>query len=96
VSLYVPLFVLGTCFGVLYPAMTTMLAQSAPPAIYGTAFSLYAAALSVGSIIGPMIAGMIGQANQSFFFSFLIAMLASLVSGWMVSFSTPTNKPVVR
>lgn len=95
-SLYVPLFVLGACFGVLYPAMTTMLAQSAPPAIYGTAFSLYAAALSVGSIVGPIVAGAISHGHQTFFVSFLVAMFASLITGWLFTISHANPRSVTR
>lgn len=96
VSLYVPIFIVGACFGVLYPAMTVMLAQSAPPAIYGTAFSLYAAALSIGSIIGPMIAGIVQHEHQSFFISFLVALAGSLITGWMYSLRTSGPKSLIR
>lgn len=95
-SLYIPIFILGACFGVLYPAMTTMLAQSAPPAIYGTAFSLYAAALSVGSIAGPIIAGAISHGHETFFISFLVAMVGSLITGWLHTITTPTPRSVTR
>lgn len=95
-NLYAPVFILGACFGVLYPAMTTMLAQSAPPAIYGTAFSLYAAALSVGSIAGPIVAGAISQGHATFFVSFLVAMVASLITGWLYTITHASPRSVTR
>ncbi len=96
VSLYVIMFVIGACFGMLYPAMTTMLAQSAPPEIYGTAFSLYAAALSVGSIIGPMAAGVLQQDHLSFFVSFLVVMVGTLITGWLFTTKRADPQSITR
>jgi MFS family permease len=95
-SLYIPVFIIGACFGILYPAMTTMLAQSAPPAIYGTAFSLYAAALSVGSIAGPIVAGAISHGHETFFISFLVAMVGSLITGWLFTVTHTNPRFVAR
>ncbi|MFM1655463.1 MFS transporter [Brevibacillus sp. B_LB10_24] len=96
VSLYLTMFIIGACTGVLFPAMTTLLAYYAPPHIYGTAFSIYAAVLSIGSIISPLVAGSTGFVNQSFFGAFLVVTAASLIAGWIGIRLRLDSKPITR
>ncbi|MGD8191656.1 MFS transporter [Brevibacillus ginsengisoli] len=73
---------LGVCFGMLFPAMSTILTQQAPRESYGTAFSIFSAVLSIGAMTGPLIAGTINQMSLSFFVAFVFAFLACILFLW--------------
>lgn len=72
VSYYLTLSLVGGAMGVLFPAMTTLLAQCAPKETYGAVFSLYSAILSIGTIISPLLAGFIANAHHAFFIAFFV------------------------
>lgn len=80
VSLYVTMLLIGVCFGLLFPAITTMLAQNAPKSLYGTLFSLFSAVLSLGAMISPLVAGFAADRHHSFFIAFFVAMGSCLLS----------------
>jgi MFS family permease len=79
-SLYVTMFMVGACFGLLFPAITTMLAQNAPKSMYGGLFSLFSAVLSLGAIISPLVAGFAGNLHHSFFIAFFVVTGSCLIS----------------
>ncbi|MFY0543352.1 MFS transporter [Brevibacillus sp. H7] len=78
-SLYVMMFLLGTCFGLLFPAMTTILSVHSPRELYGSVFSLFSAVLSLGAILSPIIAGMMDNWHHSFFLAFFVTMGTALL-----------------
>jgi DHA1 family multidrug resistance protein-like MFS transporter len=80
-SIYVTMFLLGACFGLLFPAMSTMLVVHAPRELYGSVFSLFSAVLSLGAILSPMVAGLMEQWRHSFFIAFFVAIGACLIGG---------------
>lgn len=73
---------LGVCFGLLFPAMSTILTQNAPREAYGTAFSIFSAVLSIGAMAGPLVAGMLDQMSVSFFAAFLFSFVACILFLW--------------
>lgn len=70
------LFVIGMCKGVIYPAMSTLLAYISPRSRYGRAFAILSISLSLGSFIGPVVAGYTRDQVSPYFFAFLALMLA--------------------
>jgi len=70
------LFVIGMCKGVIYPAMSTLLAYISPRSRYGRAFAILSISLSLGSFIGPVVAGYTREQVSPYFFAFLALMLA--------------------
>jgi MFS family permease len=72
------LFVLGMAKGVLFPAMTSFLLQLSGATRYGRTFSYLSIALSIGSFLGPVAAGMVRDRFSPFFLSFLALMTALL------------------
>lgn len=80
ISLYIVMLCLGISFGILFPAMSTILASRSPKESYGVAFSIFSAVLSVGAMISPLVSGYIDQMNTSFFLAFLLAFIACILS----------------
>jgi len=78
VSIYWMMFIVGGAFGLLFPAMTTILTSYAPRQLYGTAFSFYSAIMSAGAILSPIVAGIFDNISRSFFTGFLVLMTASV------------------
>jgi DHA1 family multidrug resistance protein-like MFS transporter len=78
-SIHVTMFLLGACFGLLFPAMSTVLTVHAPRELYGSVFSLFSAVLSLGAILGPIVAGLLKQWHHSFFIAFFVAIGACLL-----------------
>jgi len=76
IPLAATLFVIGMCKGVIYPAMSTLLAHLSPRSRYGRAFAVLAISLSIGSFIGPVAAGYVRDAASPYFLAFLALMLA--------------------
>ncbi|USG63745.1 MFS transporter [Brevibacillus ruminantium] len=71
-SLYVIMFLLGCCTGLLFPALSTILTIQAPKELYGSAFSIFSAVLSAGAILAPVMSGLISDWNHSFFIVFFV------------------------
>ncbi|GAA4710311.1 MFS transporter [Brevibacillus fulvus] len=78
-SLYVLMFLAGACFGLLFPAIKTLLAQQAPPHLYGSLFSLFSAVLSIGTSFSPLVSGFIDNLHHAFFIAFFVLMTCSLL-----------------
>jgi MFS family permease len=93
----VVLFLLGMAKGVVLPAMNTFLLQLSGSSRYGRTFSALSIAMSIGSFLGPLLAGNIRELWSPFFFAFLILMLALLalaprplfITGWRDRTSVP-------
>ena len=81
VPIHVMMFLMGACLGVLFPALATILTIHSPRELYGSAFSVYSAVLSLGAVISPVIAGMVGNWNHSYFIAFFVAAGVCLVGG---------------
>jgi MFS family permease len=81
VPIHVMMFLLGGCLGVLLPALATMLTIHSPRELYGSTFSVYSAVLSLGAVVSPVIAGMVGNWNHSYFIAFFVAAGVCLVGG---------------
>ncbi|WP_139489464.1 MFS transporter [Brevibacillus dissolubilis] len=96
ISLYILMFFIGMSFGILFPAMTTVLLQKIPRDMYGTAFSLFSGVLSVGAIISPIIAGANDNVHSSFFFAFCILMATSAFCLMFQDKKTKATRPVTR
>ncbi|QQE72977.1 MFS transporter [Brevibacillus composti] len=71
-SLYIMMFLLGCCTGLLFPALSTILTVHAPRELYGSAFSIFSAVLSAGAILAPVVSGLISNWNHSFFIVFFV------------------------
>jgi MFS family permease len=78
VPLMLVLFILGMAKGVLFPAMTSFLLQLSGATRYGRTFSYLSIALSIGSFLGPVAAGLVSDRFSPFFLSFLAIMTALL------------------
>jgi len=78
ISLHLMMLLLGAAFGLLFPAMTTILSVHAPRELYGSVFSLFSAVLSLGAILSPIVAGMLDNWHHSFFLAFLVTMGTAL------------------
>jgi DHA1 family multidrug resistance protein-like MFS transporter len=81
-SLHISMFLLGSCVGLLFPALSTILTVHAPQELYGSAFSIYSAVLSAGAILAPIVAGLIGNWNHSFFIVFFVTGGALVLGGF--------------
>jgi len=77
--MYVSLFLIGMCKGIIYPALSTLLAAITPSAKYGKAFSILSIAFSIGSFFGPILAGHLRTEISSYFIAFAVLMLALIM-----------------
>ncbi|MNJ45495.1 drug efflux system protein MdtG [compost metagenome] len=98
VPLPVSLFALGIAKGVVYPAMASLFIDLSGGVRLGTVFSLQSIAMSLGSFIGPIVAGAIHGTYSPYFMAFLLLMSVIVVvppgrkKGFGLSpVSTPTN-----
>ncbi|RNB58439.1 MFS transporter [Brevibacillus gelatini] len=75
------MFLFGACFGLLFPTFATILTVHSPRELYGSVFSIYSAVLSVGAVLSPVIAGLLGNWHHSYFISFFVTAGACLIGG---------------
>lgn len=75
------MFLFGACFGLLFPTFATILTVHSPRELYGSVFSIYSAVLSVGAVLSPVIAGLLGNWHHSYFLSFFVTAGACLIGG---------------
>jgi MFS family permease len=78
VPLLLLLFVIGMAKGVIFPAMTSLMLQLSGPSRYGRTFSALSIALSIGSFLGPVAAGVSRNFFSPYFLSFVGLMIALL------------------
>ncbi|WP_018885624.1 MFS transporter [Paenibacillus massiliensis] len=70
-SLVPVLFVLGTAKGIIFPAMAALFIRLGGNRL-GRIFALHSIVVSVGSFIGPVVAGQLRDQHSPFFLAFLI------------------------
>lgn len=73
---------LGVGFGMLFPAITTLVTETIDKTKHGTAFGILSAVFSLGMVISPLVAGFIRHYISSYFIAFLITMTSVLILGW--------------
>ncbi|EJW15006.1 MFS transporter [Paenibacillus alvei] len=76
VPLLVTLFLIGMTKGIILPALSAHLLLLSGGARYGRIFSILSIASSIGSFIGPMVAGQLRGHVSPYFIAFLVLMLA--------------------
>lgn len=79
VPLYAALFMIGMTKGIIFPALSTLLAAITPNSKYGRAFSLLSIAFSIGSFLGPIMAGNLRNIISSYYLAFLVLMIALIM-----------------
>ncbi|MCR8846070.1 MFS transporter [Paenibacillus sp. SC116] len=82
IPLYVTLFLIGMTKGVTLPALSAHLLQLSGGARYGRIFSTLSIAFSIGSFLGPMLAGQLRSYVSPFFIAFIILMTAITFMPW--------------
>ncbi|EST56278.1 sugar phosphate permease [Brevibacillus panacihumi W25] len=88
VPIQVMMFLMGGCFGVLFPALATILTVYSPRELYGSVFSVYSAVLSLGAVISPIVAGLLSNWHHAHFIAFFVTATVCLLGGvhrWLVS-----------
>ncbi|MCR8645304.1 MFS transporter [Paenibacillus sp. N1-5-1-14] len=75
-SIHVSLFLIGMAKGIIFPAIASLLASITPSTRYGRSFSVLSIAYSIGSFIGPIVAGQVRGIISPYFIAFFILMLA--------------------
>lgn len=75
----IPLFVIGMAKGVMYPAIATMFASMTSADRYGRIFSVLSISYSIGSFIGPLMAGYARDYVSPYFLAFVVLMMAMTV-----------------
>lgn len=78
VPLPVSLFALGMSKGVTFPALASMFIDLSGGKRLGTVFSLQSIAMSIGSFIGPIAAGMLHGNQSPYFYAFILLMVVLL------------------
>lgn len=81
VPIQVMMFLLGACFGMLFPAFATILTVHSPREQYGSVFSIYSAVLSVGAVLSPIVAGLLENWHHSYFIAFFVTAGVCLIGG---------------
>lgn len=73
---FVMLLLIGMAKGIIFPALSTLLIELSGRSRYGRTFSFLSIAFSVGSFLGPMLAGHLRHLVSPYYISFLVLMLA--------------------
>ncbi|EOS58715.1 MFS transporter [Paenibacillus barengoltzii] len=79
IPLPVVLVALGMAKGVVYPAMASLFIDLSGGKRLGTVFSLQSIAMSLGSFIGPIVAGAMHGSYSPYFLAFFVLMLATII-----------------
>lgn len=87
VPMVVILFGIGMMKGIVLPALSTHLLQLSGGVRYGRIFSYLSIAFSIGSFLGPVIAGQLRDIISPYYIAFVILMTAILLM--------PSKKPLV-
>ncbi|RXZ84264.1 MFS transporter [Paenibacillaceae bacterium] len=70
------LLLLGMAKGIIFPALSSLLIELSGGVRYGRTFSFLSIALSIGSFMGPMLAGQLRDYVSPYFIAFIGLMLA--------------------
>ncbi|RJG20698.1 MFS transporter [Paenibacillus thiaminolyticus] len=96
VPLLATLFLIGMTKGIILPAMTSHLILLSGGTRFGRIFSILAIASSIGSFLGPMIAGQIRDTISPYFIAFIVLMIAVTLLPAKQAFLPPSLLPVAR
>ncbi|WEK53437.1 MAG: MFS transporter [Candidatus Cohnella colombiensis] len=97
ISLFMLLFLIGMAKGIIFPAMTSLLLQLSGPSRYGRTFSILSISLSIGSFLGPVVAGAVRSYMSPYFISFFALMLALVfLFPRTAFFSGPYAQPAIH
>ncbi|MNN10761.1 Major Facilitator Superfamily protein [compost metagenome] len=90
VPITVSLFFLGVSKGIVFPAIASLFIDLSGGKRLGTVFSLQSIAMSIGSFIGPIAAGMLHNYSSPYFLAFVLLMLVLiLIPPWSRQQITP-------
>ncbi|RLL48509.1 MFS transporter [Oceanobacillus piezotolerans] len=81
-SLPLMLFLTGIFFGLVMPAMATVVTENVPRENYGKAFGIMSAVYSLGMILSSILTGIIREYISPYFIAFLIGMLVVAIVGY--------------
>ncbi len=79
IPLIASLFIIGTCKGVLFPAMASLLVSISDASRYGRIFAILSIAFSIGAFIGPVLAGQLRDHTSPYFIAFIGLMIALML-----------------
>ncbi|UHA74637.1 MFS transporter [Paenibacillus sp. 481] len=96
VPLLVTLFMIGMTKGIILPALSAHLLQLSGGQRYGRIFSILSIAFSIGSFLGPVIAGQLRTVISPYFIAFLVLMSAITLLPARVPFQPQPLKPSHR
>lgn len=96
VPLLATLFLIGMTKGIILPAMTSHLILLSGGTRFGRIFSILAIASSIGSFLGPMIAGQIRDTISPYFIAFVVLMIAVTLLPAKQAFLPPSLLPAAR
>ncbi|MGG4394373.1 MFS transporter [Paenibacillus thiaminolyticus] len=96
VPLLATLFLIGMTKGIILPAMTSHLILLSGGTRFGRIFSILAIASSIGSFLGPMIAGQIRDMISPYFIAFVVLMIAVTLLPAKQAFLPPSLLPATR
>ncbi|WP_058302395.1 MFS transporter [Gorillibacterium timonense] len=74
VPLPVTLFLIGAAKGMIFPSIAALLAEMTPAGKYGRAFSILSISFSIGSFLGPILAGQLRTEVSPYFLAFAALM----------------------
>lgn len=96
VPLLATLFLIGMTKGIILPAMSSQLILLSGGTRFGRIFSILAIASSIGSFLGPMIAGQIRDTISPYFIAFVFLMIAVTLLPAKQAFLPPSLLPAPR
>lgn len=96
VPLLATLFLIGMTKGIILPALSSHLILLSGGTRFGKIFSILAIASSIGSFLGPMIAGQIRDTISPYFIAFVVLMIAVTLLPAKQAFLPPSLLPATR
>ncbi|BFH12107.1 MFS transporter [Paenibacillus melissococcoides] len=96
VPLLATLFLIGMTKGIILPAMSSHLILLSGGTRFGRIFSILAISSSIGSFLGPMIAGQIRDTISPYFIAFVVLMIAVTLLPAKQAFLPPSLLPATR
>ncbi|HEY4391654.1 MAG TPA: MFS transporter [Paenibacillus sp.] len=97
VPMVISLFALGMAKGIVFPALASIFIDLCGGKRLGTVFSLQSIAMSIGSFLGPIIAGTMHNNYSPYFFAFLLLMLVIIiVPTWKKNIPASITAPTER
>jgi len=97
VPMVISLFALGMAKGIVFPALASIFIDLCGGKRLGTVFSLQSIAMSIGSFLGPIIAGTMHNNYSPYFFAFLLLMLVIIiVPTWRRNIPSTFTAPTER